>query len=203
MILPLVPAPLAITADPAAPRFPLAGGVRLSGDADAAAALSALITARTGGEVNPSTSPGIDGPGTAGSAVTGREAHSSAVGDAVIDLRIAPGGAPESYRIAVDAASVVVTGADAAGLFYGVQTLGQLIARDAGGHSLPAVRIEDAPRFAYRGVMLDVARHFLPAPIVKAYIDRAASLKFNALHLHLTDDQGWRIAVDAWPRLTE
>jgi hexosaminidase len=203
MILPLVPAPLAITADPAAPRFPLADGVRLSGDADAAAALSALITARTGGEVNPSTSPGIDGPGTAGSAVTGREAHSSAVGDAVIDLRIAPGGAPESYRIAVDAASVVVTGADAAGLFYGVQTLGQLIARDAGGHSLPAVRIEDAPRFAYRGVMLDVARHFLPVQIIKAYIDRAASLKFNALHLHLTDDQGWRIHLDSRPRLTE
>ena len=65
------------------------------------------------------------------------------------------------------------------------------------------MQIEDAPRFAYRGVMLDVARHFHPVETVKAYIDRAAGLKFNALHLHLTDDQGWRIHLDSRPKLTE
>ena len=115
-----------------------------------------------------------------------------------------PGGAAESYRITADAASVVVTGADAAGLFYGVQTLGQLIAaRRRRLDRARASQIEDAPRFAYRGVMLDVARHFHPVETVKAYIDRAAGLKFNALHLHLTDDQGWRIQLDSRPKLTE
>ena len=120
-----------------------------------------------------------------------------------IDVRITPGGAPESYRIAVDASSVVITGADAAGTFYGVQTLGQLIARDGERWVIPALEIDDAPRFAYRGVMLDVARHFHPVETVKAYIDRAAALKFNALHLHLTDDQGWRLELESRPRLTE
>lgn len=99
--------------------------------------------------------------------------------------------------------TVVVTGADAAGLFYGVQTLAQLVARDGEGWIIPAVTISDTPRFAYRGVMLDVARHFHSVETVKGYIDRAASLKFNALHLHLTDDQGWRIHLDSRPELTE
>ncbi len=76
-------------------------------------------------------------------------------------------------------------------------------AATATASSIPAVQIDDAPRFAYRGVMLDVARHFLPVETVKAYIDRAAGLKFNALHLHLTDDQGWRIHLDSRPKLTE
>lgn len=186
MTLPLVPLPLALTTAAAGPVFALSDGVRLSGEADAVAALSAIIEARTAGAVRPST-----GPGTA------------QLDDApAIDLHITPGGRPESYRIAVDAASVVVSGADAAGLFYGVQTLGQLISRGTSGFSLPAVQIDDAPRFGYRGVMLDVVRHFLPVETVKAYIDRAASLKFNVLHLHLTDDQGWRIHLDSRPRLT-
>ena len=84
-----------------------------------------------------------------------------------------------------------------------MQTLGQLITAGTDGFAIPAVQIEDAPRFAYRGVMLDVARHFFPVETVKAYIDRAAGLKFNALHLHLTDDQGWRIHLDSRPKLTE
>ena len=68
---------------------------------------------------------------------------------------------------------------------------------------IPAIEISDAPRFAYRGVMLDVARHFQTVDTIKAYIDRAAGLKFNALHLHLSDDQGWRIQLDSRPKLTE
>lgn len=179
MSLPLVPVPSSLTADPTAAPFPIASGVRLTGETDAVALLSALIQARTG--VVPA---GADP-------------------DPAIDLRIAPGGRAESYRIEADAASVVVSGADAAGLFYGVQTLAQLIRRGSTGFVVPTARIQDAPRFAYRGVMLDVARHFLPIPIVEAYIDRAAGLKFNALHLHLSDDQGWRIHLDSRPRLTE
>ncbi|MEV4687522.1 beta-N-acetylhexosaminidase [Microbacterium sp. LWH3-1.2] len=174
----VVPAPVSIEAGSGAP-FRLATTAVVNGDTDAAAALSAIIETRTGLSL-----------------ATG---HGS-----VIELRVDAGsGAPESYRIAADEASVVVTGADAAGLFYGVQTLGQLIARDGNGWVLPAVTIEDAPRFAYRGLMLDVARHFHPVDTVKAYVDRGASLKFNALHLHLTDDQGWRIQLDSRPELTE
>ena len=174
----VVPAPSSIEAGSGAP-FRLTSATTIAGDADAATALTAILTARTG--LTPV----------------------AAADAADIDLRVEAGGAPESYRIAVDEASVVVTGADAAGLFYGVQTLGQLIARDGAAWSVPAVTIEDAPRFAYRGVMLDVARHFHGVDTVKAYIDHAASLKMNALHLHLTDDQGWRIHLDSRPELTE
>nr|BFF08854.1 hypothetical protein GCM10025699_01570 [Microbacterium flavescens] len=118
-------------------------------------------------------------------------------------VAIERGGPAESYRLVADEASVTITGADDAGLFYGVQTLGQLIARDGDDWIVPAVSIDDAPRFAYRGVMLDVARHFHSVETVKAYIDDAAGLKFNALHLHLSDDQGWRIELHSRPKLTE
>lgn len=174
----VVPAPSSIEAGGGAP-FRLTETVAAAGDAGAVEALAAIVRARTGHALN------------------------TADGAAGIELRIASGGAPESYRIAVDEASVAITGADAAGLFYGVQTLGQLIVRDGDGWSVPAVAIDDAPRFAYRGVMLDVARHFHPVETVKGFIDRAASLKMNALHLHLTDDQGWRIALDSRPELAK
>lgn len=183
--LPLVPLPMSVERG-SGPAFPLDATVRIAGDADAAAALTALMMARTEG-----AAPDDTAGDTAGDART-------------IVLRLAADSAPESYRLAVDAASVVVTGGDAAGLFYGVQTLCQLITPDdRDGFVIPAVQIADAPRFAYRGVMLDVARHFFPVDTVKAYIDRAAGLKFNALHLHLSDDQGWRVHLDARPRLTE
>ena len=173
----LVPAPSSIQVGGAP--FLLDDGVRITGNADAAASLRAILTARTG--------------------ITPAEPSDGRV----IELRTIPGGAAESYALTADAASVIVTGADAAGLFYGVQTLGQLIVRAGDGFAIPAVVVEDAPRFAYRGVMLDVARHFFPVETVKAYIDRAAGLKFNALHLHLTDDQGWRIHLESRPKLTE
>lgn len=184
----VVPAPASIEAADSAP-FRLADDVRIAGDTDAAAVLAALIGARTGLAIDPSTSSGTGDSGG-------------------IELRIDPStgsgtGGPESYRIAADEASVVVTGADAAGLFYGVQTLGQLIAKSEDGWRVPAVEIEDRPRFAYRGVMLDVARHFQSVETVKAYIDRAAGLKFNVLHLHLSDDQAWRIELSSRPKLTE
>ena len=173
----VVPVPASIEAAPGAP-FRLTPATTVSGDPDAAAALSSIVEARTGLVLTPGEGAGIE-------------------------LRIDAGsGAPESYRIAGDAASVTVIGADAAGLFYGVQTLAQLIARDDGAWIVPAVTIDDSPRFAYRGVMLDVARHFHPVGTVKGVIDRAASLKLNALHLHLTDDQGWRIHLDSRPELT-
>src|SRR5690606_33169095 len=90
-----------------------------------------------------------------------------------------------------------------AGLFYGVQTMRQLMSGDArNGVTIPAVTIDDAPRFAYRGMHLDVSRHFFPVEFVKRYIDLLAAYKLNRLHWHLTDDQGWRIEIERYPRLT-
>ncbi|GAA4358101.1 beta-N-acetylhexosaminidase [Microbacterium rhizosphaerae] len=118
-------------------------------------------------------------------------------------LRIAAGASPESYTLQASAAGVTITGADEAGLFYGVQTLTQLLRERDGTWQAEATEISDHPRFAYRGAMLDVARHFFPVDVVKHYIDDASSLKLNVLHLHLTDDQGWRIRIDSRPKLTE
>ncbi|QKJ20127.1 beta-N-acetylhexosaminidase [Microbacterium hominis] len=179
--LPVVPAPASLAVADGAP-FALTGAVAVIGDAAAGAQLADLVAARTGLELT----------ATAGSSDTG-----------AIALRVEPGGPAESYRLSVSAGTVTVVGADAAGLFYGVHTLAQLIARSGDAWTVPPVEIDDAPRFAYRGVMLDVARHFHAVETVTDYIDRAASLKFNALHLHLTDDQGWRIHLDSRPALTE
>nr|WP_231980782.1 family 20 glycosylhydrolase [Tessaracoccus coleopterorum] len=96
-----------------------------------------------------------------------------------------------------------MTAADRAGLRYGIFTIGQLAERTAGGTVLPAVVIEDRPRFRYRGLMVDTVRHFFDVDTIKAVIDRAVRLKLNALHLHLTDDQGWRIETPSRPELTE
>ena len=118
--------------------------------------------------------------------------------------------AEEGYRLTVDAAGVRVTGGSAGGVFYGLQTMRQLLPpralRRAGildePLTLPHVDISDEPRFAWRGVLLDVARHFLPVADVLRFVDLMAFHKLNVLQLHLTDDQGWRFEVPGWPRLT-
>ncbi|WP_410811455.1 beta-N-acetylhexosaminidase [Micromonospora sp. 067-2] len=114
----------------------------------------------------------------------------------------------EGYRLVVTRAGVTITAVTAAGLFYGVQTLRQLLPpaiespAPVGEHwLLPGGSITDQPRFPYRGAMLDVARHFFAVEDVLRVVDHLARYKLNHLHLHLTDDQGWRIAVDSWPRL--
>lgn len=127
-------------------------------------------------------------------------AHGTPRSDATrtITFRQTDGGAPESYRLRADASAILVEGTDAAGLQHGVHTLAQLITTDG---TIPAVEIADAPRFAHRGLMLDVARHFFPVEVIERLIDRAAALKLNALHLHLSDDQGWRLALRSHPEL--
>jgi hexosaminidase len=123
---------------------------------------------------------------------------------------------PEGYRLSTDGsvedAAVVVEGGSAAGVFWGVQTLRQLLGPDAYRRApvgppgrdwdLPYVTVEDGPRFPWRGLLLDVARHFLPKDDVLRYVDLLAAHKLNVLHLHLTDDQGWRIEIERHPRLT-
>ena len=111
----------------------------------------------------------------------------------------------EAYRLTVDASGVRIAASGDAGLVYGAMTLAQLISPDrAFGQPvrIPAVTIDDAPRFGWRGLMIDTARHFQSLPSLYAIVDQMASVKLNTLHLHLTDDQGWRFEVKAYPRLT-
>ncbi|HUG00675.1 MAG TPA: beta-N-acetylhexosaminidase [Longimicrobiales bacterium] len=136
-----------------------------------------------------------------------------ATGTVAYRLDAGAGTGDEGYRLSVDGAGIVVTAATAAGLFYGAQTLRQLLppAVDRGGFlsehaprwEVPSVRIEDEPRFGYRGMHLDVGRHFFPVAFVKRYLDLLALYKMNRFHWHLTEDQGWRIEIRAYPRLTE
>ncbi|WP_157802443.1 beta-N-acetylhexosaminidase [Sediminihabitans luteus] len=121
--------------------------------------------------------------------------------------------AAERYALAATSDGVTIEAATPAGLFRGTQTLLQLLPAPvaatseqpapAGGWTVPAVRVEDQPRYAYRAVGLDVARRFYPVEDVLRLIDQAASYKFDVLRLHLADDQGWRIAIDGMPELTE
>ncbi|MDR1414593.1 MAG: beta-N-acetylhexosaminidase [Odoribacteraceae bacterium] len=115
----------------------------------------------------------------------------------------------EAYTLIARKKSVDITAGSARGIFYAFQTLRQLLpAGVESGEAAPSisiqnVAIEDEPRLAYRGMMLDVARHFFPVEDVKTYIDMLALHKINRFHWHLTDDQGWRIEIKKYPRLTE
>ena len=111
----------------------------------------------------------------------------------------------ERYRMVVTPESVIISAPNPAGVFWGVQTLRQMLA--AGGKkrvtAIPGAVIEDAPRYPWRGISFDSARHFVSKDMVKRYIDLLAYHKMNVFHWHLTDDQGWRIEIKKYPRLTE
>jgi hexosaminidase len=115
----------------------------------------------------------------------------------------------ESYRLQITEANVKITAGDYAGLVYGVESLRQLLPvalegkTDEQRYSVPALTIDDAPRYGWRGLMLDVSRHFFEKEYILETIDRMALFKLNVLHLHLVDDQGWRIEIDKYPLLTE
>jgi hexosaminidase len=109
----------------------------------------------------------------------------------------------QGYRLTITPQQIIVAG-KGAGLFYGIQSLLQLIpAERTAAIKLPCVQIEDYPRFGYRGMMLDVCRHFFSVEFVKKTIDLMAYYKLNNFHWHLTDDQGWRIEIKKYPRLTQ
>ena len=117
--------------------------------------------------------------------------------------------APEAYRMSVTKEQVVIRAKDPAGVFHAVETIRQLlpVGVEAGvvqkQLSLPVVAIEDAPVYEWRGMHLDVSRHFFSVSYLKKFIDRMALYKMNKLHLHLTDDQGWRIEIKKYPLLTQ
>ena len=145
---------------------------------------------------------------TAQRLAAGANAPDSAIVLAIDSSRMQQLGA-EGYELTVTRNQARIVAAQPAGLFHGVQTLRQLlpvaVEHQAGYQRrliMPAAHVVDVPRYEWRGAMLDVARHFLPAPDVKRFIDYLALYKFNRLHLHLADDQGWRIEIKSWPNLT-
>ncbi len=114
----------------------------------------------------------------------------------------------EGYKFTITPESIVIEAASPAGLFYGVQTLRQLLlsqtqSNPEGGFSLPCLEITDKPSFQWRGLLLDCARHFMSKDFIIRYIDLLSYHKLNVLHLHLTDDQGWRIEIKKYPKLTK
>ncbi len=124
------------------------------------------------------------------------------------EIRITSAGAPacqseEAYHLSVSEEGAVIRAGAAAGAYRAVQTLLQLFPSEGAVECMPCVEIDDAPRFAWRGLMLDCARHFYPKESLLAFIDLLAMHKFNVFHWHLTEDQGWRIEIKAYPRLTE
>nr|WP_319463728.1 beta-N-acetylhexosaminidase [Micromonospora sp. RTP1Z1] len=198
----VIPAPERVAPDPTADFvLPEDAAIRVSPDPaarDVAEQLAELLRPATGYPV------------PVAEAVAGTDGHlvltlsGPAAGSSVPAERLGD----EGYRLDVTSEGVRIVAATAAGLFHGVQTLRQLfpaaIERPtpvAGRWVVPGGLIVDRPRFPYRGAMLDVARHFFGVADVLRVIDHLARYKLNHLHLHLTDDQGWRIAVDSWPRL--
>ncbi|MEN8120069.1 MAG: family 20 glycosylhydrolase [Bacteroidota bacterium] len=117
----------------------------------------------------------------------------------------------EAYTLNADGEKVIIQASKPAGLFYGLQTLLQLMPAELYGDEksanidivIPAVQIKDEPRFSYRGMHLDVSRHFFPKEFIKKYIDLIAFNKMNVFHWHLVDDQGWRVEIKKYPKLTD
>jgi len=131
------------------------------------------------------------------------EAGEGRKGDIILRLESGDG-LPEAYTLKVDGDGIVISGTGEAGVFYGIQTLRKSIPAVAGASLvLPAVEVKDAPRFGYRGAHFDVSRHFFTVDEAKTFIDMMALHNMNRLHWHITDDQGWRIEIKKYPRLTE
>lgn len=135
---------------------------------------------------------------------------SDQTGHILISLKDDPGLGEEGYHLEIDTAGINLSAQNTEGLLWGVQTLRQLLPPgieravvQSGPWQIPAGTVRDYPRFHWRGVMLDVSRHFFHVEDVKRYIDLISYYKINRFHLHLSDDQGWRLMINSWPRLAE
>ncbi|WP_336706399.1 beta-N-acetylhexosaminidase [Oerskovia sp. USHLN155] len=203
----LLPAPVSL--HPAAGSFPLADGTPVRTD-------PALVAAARWWRRVTEDAFGLDLPFTVSPAgpSSGGTSLPDAAAPAGVTLALDAARPAGGYRLEVTPESVLLTAADAAGAHAGVQTLRQLagpqayraapvVGVPADAAQLPALTIEDHPRFGWRGVLLDVARHFLPTREVLRFVDLAAAHKLNVVQLHLTDDQGWRMQVHRYPLLTE
>ncbi|WP_406139709.1 beta-N-acetylhexosaminidase [Streptomyces sp. NBC_01089] len=189
----VVPAPSSVRAGGAP--YAITGRTHIRADSGAARQVGSYLA----GLLRPST--GYPLPVTGGS-------HG---GRGDITLTLSPrerGLGDEGYRLVSSARGVTITAEKTAGLFHGVQTLRQQLPaaveakrRQPGPWQVAGGTVTDVPRYAYRGAMLDVSRHFFTVQQVERYIDELALYKINKLHLHLSDDQGWRIAISSWPKL--
>jgi hexosaminidase len=186
----IIPAPAEMT--PAAGEFKLTQQTKVlfarDADSERVAAYFADLVRRTGGATFP-VQPRVDAAARNAISFELTRADSSA--------------AAEGYRLVVTPERIVVSANDPRGLLYGAVTLWQLLTPGTqSATSVPALRIVDSPRFAWRGLMLDSARHFQSPKFIKQFIDTMALHKLNVLHWHLTDDQGWRIEIQKYPKLT-
>ncbi|MGW7418419.1 beta-N-acetylhexosaminidase, partial [Streptomyces sp. NPDC054863] len=187
----VVPAPASVKAGGSAYTIDSGTRIRVGHSADAknvGDALAKVLRPSTGYQLPVTSREGRDG-------IRLKLSSDSSLGD-------------EGYRLDSGRSSVTITARKAAGLFHGIQTLRQQLpaavertTKQAGPWQVAGGTIKDVPRFGYRGIMLDVGRHFLSVDQVKRYIDQAALYKMNKLHMHLSEDQGWRIAIDSWPKL--
>lgn len=134
---------------------------------------------------------------------TGWKSHIAAQGSAEIRFEEKVGLADEAYELSVNSTGINIRASHEKGFFYAIQSLIQLLPPQKHIANLPYMEIQDEPRFAWRGLHLDVGRHFFPAEFIKKYIDLMAFYKFNTFHWHLTEDQGWRIEIKKYPKLTE
>ena len=131
-----------------------------------------------------------------------RSSSADASTDSLIRFEQQPGFGPEAYQVEVTPHRIIVSAGTATGLFYGAVTLWQLLPPGGVAGQIPAQTIRDAPAYAWRGLMLDSARHFQSPAFIRSMIDWMAMHKLNVLHWHLTDDQGWRLEIRKYPRLT-
>lgn len=127
-----------------------------------------------------------------------------------IEFKSQPGLGPEAYELNVTDRSIIITSTTPSGFYYGVQTLRQMLSekierrdKSVRSWSVPSANIVDKPKHSWRGMHLDVSRHFFSKEFIKQFIDRMALYKFNTFHFHLTDDQGWRIQIKKYPELTD
>lgn len=143
-------------------------------------------------------------PGTPGLHLSIAEGTPPATGPAIVLVRTPASSSEEAYGLTVDDNRVEISAANRKGLFYGAVTVWQLATQGtAGPPVLPAVTIADTPRYGWRGLLVDSARHFQSVDELKQLIDAMAAFKLNILHWHLADDQGWRLQIKAYPKLTE
>ncbi len=195
----LIPQPVSVEKEAGSFTLPAKSVVLYGGDQPEIAGIASMLCSHLSTATGYSVSPKAGGSGSGGT----------------IQLLLLPQEdkllGQEGYRLAVGKKRVTISANRPAGLFYGVQTLRQLFppaieSKDKvlqRSWTIPAVRITDYPRFAWRGLMFDVVRHFFTKEQVKQFIDEMVKYKYNLLHLHLTDDEGWRLEIKALPRLTE
>ena len=191
MIKNLIPKPVSVT--PAEGVFELTGGSQIfvASDNDKVNAIGQYLAVQLKGAAGFAFSMNVED----GAAPEGSITLKTGVVDSTLGA--------EGYQLAVSPQGVEIVAPQSVGVFYGVQTLLQLIPINSDKVEISCGTIRDNPRFGWRGAMLDVARHFFGVADIKHYIDLLASYKINMLHLHLTDDQGWRIEIKSWPNLTE